>query len=80
VSYPFYGHDDGLVVTQPESGKFVERSMTHAELAAREPALQIAKDIYRHANFAGACYAEIWGLIAKAAQEAIDAERAVANP
>lgn len=75
--YPFYGHDDGLDITQPESGKFVERPMTPAELAARDPALAIAKDIYRHANYAGVCYAELWGLIAKAMQELLDERPAV---
>jgi hypothetical protein len=77
--YPFYGHDDGLVITQPKPGEFVERQMTQAELKAREPARQIALDIYRHANYAAVCYAEIWHLISIAAQEAIDAERIVAR-
>lgn len=70
--YPFYGHDKGLIITQPESGKFVERPMTVAELVAREPARKIAVDIYRHANLAGVCYAEIWHLIATAIQEGIE--------
>lgn len=65
-SYPYYGHDGGLVITQPEAGKFVERPMTAAELAAREPARKIAADIYRHANYAGVCYYEIWQTIAAA--------------
>lgn len=64
--YPYYGHDKGVVVTQPRSGEFEERPMTAGELAAREPALKIAKDIYRHANQAGVCYSEIWRLIADA--------------
>lgn len=64
--FNFYGHDAGLVITQPESGKFVERPMTRAELLAREPAHEISTDIYRHANFAGVCYHEIWELIASA--------------
>ena len=63
--YPFYGHDDGLVIDGPDTG-FAERPMTAAELAAREPALKIARDIYRHANQAGVCYAEIWRTIADA--------------
>lgn len=79
AKYPFYGHDDGLVVSQPESGKFVERPMTPAELAAREPAHQIAQDIYRHANYAGVCYAELWDIIAKAMQKLLD-ERAADEP
>lgn len=72
MQYPLYGHDDGLVVSQPESGKFVERPMTPAELAAREPARQIAQDIYRHANYAGVCYVELWDIIAKAMQKLLD--------
>lgn len=72
--FPFYGHDDGLVIDGPDTG-FAKRPMTQAELAAREPALQIAKDIYRHACHAGVCYHEIWGMIAAAAQKAIEAER-----
>lgn len=64
-NYPFYGHDDGLVIDGPDTG-FAERPMTAAELAAREPALKIARDIYRHANQAGVCYAEIWRTIADA--------------
>lgn len=71
--YPYHGHDEGLVVTQPESGKFVEQPMTPAELIARGPALRIAKDIYRHANYAGVCYYEFWQLISAAAQQAVDA-------
>lgn len=63
--YPFFGHDDGLVIDGPDTG-FAERPMTAAELAAREPALKIARDIYRHANQAGVCYAEIWRTIADA--------------
>lgn len=63
--YPFYGHDDGLVIDGPDTG-FAERPMTAAELAARAPALKIARDIYRHANQAGVCYAEIWRIIADA--------------
>jgi hypothetical protein len=43
--------------------------MTAAELAAREPALKIARDIYRHANQAGVCYAEIWRTIADAIEQ-----------
>lgn len=67
--YNYHGHDDGLVVTQPRSGQFEERPMTPAELAAREPARAIADDIYRHANYAGVCYHEIWETIAKAMHE-----------
>jgi hypothetical protein len=72
--YPFYGHDRGLDITQPRSGEFVERPMTFAELAARDAALEISRDIYRHANFAGVCYHEIWRVIAKAAAHAVDEE------
>lgn len=72
--YPFHGHDRGLDITQPQPGKFVERPMTFAELAARDAALEIAKDIYRHANFAGVCYHEIWQTISKAAARAVDEE------
>ena len=64
--YPYAMHDDGIVLTQPESGKFVETPMTLAQLAARDPAWTIAKDIYRHANQAGVCYYEIWRLISVA--------------
>jgi len=71
--YPYAEHDDGVVLTQPEPGKFHRRPMTTGELAAREPALKIAKDIYRHANQAGVCYFEFWRLIA----DAIDAARSV---
>lgn len=67
--YPYHRHDDGIVVTQPRPGEFEERPMTAGELAAREPALKIAKDIYRHANHAGVCYFEFWELIAKAIDE-----------
>jgi hypothetical protein len=66
--YPYHGHDEGLVVTQPRSGEFVSVPMTAAELAAREPARQIAADIYRHAHYAGVCYYELWQIIAKAMQ------------
>lgn len=45
--------------------------MTAGELAAREPALAIAKDIYRHANQAGVCYYEFWMLISKAIDETV---------
>jgi hypothetical protein len=65
MTYPFHGHDEGLVIDGPDTG-FARRPMTAAELAAREPALKIARDIYRHANQAGACYAEIWRTIADA--------------
>lgn len=64
--FPYAEHDNGVVLTQPRPGEFEKRPMSDAELAAREPALQIAKDIYRHANQAGVCYYEIWLLIAKA--------------
>ena len=74
--YPFYGHDDGLVIDGPDTG-FVERPMTAAELAAREPALKIARDIYRHANQAGVCYAEIWRIIADAFEQHAEALRLV---
>lgn len=67
MTYPFHGHDKGLVIDGPDTG-FAERRMTAAELAAREPALKIARDIYRHANFAGVCYVEIWRTIADAYQ------------
>lgn len=63
--YPYACHDDGIVLTQDADG-FHRRPMTEAELAARAPALAIAKDIYRHANQAGVCYVEIWRLIADA--------------
>lgn len=71
-TYPYYGHDRGVVVTQPRPGEFEERPMTGAERHARDAALAIAKDIYRHANYAGVCYHEIWELIAKAIQGALD--------
>lgn len=48
--------------------------MSAGELAAREPAIKIASDIYRHANQAGGCYYEIHSAIATA----IDAELAKA--
>lgn len=69
MSYPYAEHDNGVVLTQPRPGEFERRPMTAGELAAREPALKIAKDIYRHANQAGVCYYEFWRLIA----DAIDA-------
>lgn len=69
--YPYAEHDNGIVLTQPRPGEFEKRPMTPAELAAREPALKIAKDIYRHANQAGACYYEFWDLIAKAIESAL---------
>lgn len=72
----YYGHNRGVVVTQPKPCLFVERPMTPAELAARAPAAKIADDIYRLANYAGVCYIEIWELIAKAAQAAVNAEQA----
>lgn len=72
--YPFYGHDRGRDVTQPRSGEFVERPMTFAELEARDAALEIANDIYRHANYAGVCYHEIWRIISKAAARAVTKE------
>lgn len=72
--YPFYGHDRGLDITQPAPGKFVERPMTFAELAARDAALEISRDIYRHANYAGVCYHEIWQITAKAAARAVEEE------
>lgn len=74
-TYPFHGHDEGLVIDGPDTN-FARRPMTPAELAARDPALKIAKDIYRHANFAGVCYAEIWRTIADAFAQA-DNERRV---
>jgi hypothetical protein len=64
--YQYYGHDDGLVITQPESGKFVEVPMTEAELLAREAAHEIAGRIYEMANFAGVCYYTMWKIIAEA--------------
>lgn len=73
-TYPYAEHDNGVVLDQPEAGKFTRRPMTPAELAARDPALAIAKDIYRHAHNAGVCYIEIWGLIAKAIQGALDGQ------
>ena len=72
--YPFYGHDRGLDITQPQPGKFAERPMTFAELAARDAALEISRDIYRHANYAGVCYHEIWQIISKAAARAVNEE------
>jgi hypothetical protein len=63
--FPYAEHDNGIVLTQEADG-FHKRPMTPAELAAREPALAIAKDIYRHANQAGVCYYEFWLLISKA--------------
>jgi hypothetical protein len=75
IKYPYYGHDDGLVITQPRSGEFEKRAMTLGELAARTPALKITKDIYRHANQAGGCYMEIWELIAKAIDDTVAAAR-----
>ena len=72
--YPFYGHDRGLDITQPRSGEFVERPMTFAELAARDAALEISRDIYRHANYAGVCYIELWRIISKAAAHAVTEE------
>ena len=74
--FPYTGHDRGVVVEQPRSGEFTERPMTAAELAARDPALKIAKNIYRHANQAGVCYIEIWDLIAKAINAAQSGRRA----
>lgn len=68
----YYGHDRAMVVTQPTPGVFEERPMTTAERVAREPAAKIQDDIYRHANYAGACYHEIWELIAAAIQAGID--------
>lgn len=73
-TYPFHGHDDGLVIAGPDTG-FASRPMTPAELAARDTALSIARDIYRYANSAGVCYYEIWQLIAYAIQKELDAER-----
>lgn len=73
-TYPYYGHDAGVVVTQPRSGEFERRPMTTGELAARDPALKIAKDIYRHANQAGVCYFEFWRLIADAIERAAKPE------
>lgn len=75
-----YGHDRGLVITQPKAGQFVERPMTTAELAAREPAGKIQDDIHRHACYAGACYYELWALIAAAVQEGIDAALKETHP
>lgn len=74
--YPYADHDQGIVLTQPRCGEFERRPMTTAELLARDPALAIAKDIYRHANYAGVCYYEFWGLISKAIQAGIEAELA----
>lgn len=73
TKYPYAKHDDGIVLTQPEPGVFKDTPMTPAELAARDPALVIAKDIYRHANQAGVCYYELWLLISKAIQGVLDA-------
>jgi hypothetical protein len=67
----YYGHGRGLVVTQPEPGKFVERPMTPAELAARAPAWEIATKIFEIANYAGFAYIVAWGLIAPAIEKAI---------
>lgn len=65
--YPYTEHDDGIVLTRnATTDEFERRPMTPVELAAREPALAVAKDIYRHANQAGVCYYEIWLLIVKA--------------
>lgn len=69
--YPYAEHDEGIVLTQPRPGEFERRPMTTAELEAREPALKIAKDIYRHANQAGVCYFEFWKLIADAVDAGI---------
>lgn len=69
----YTGHDRGIVLLNDGGGNFSERPMTIAELAAREPAAKIQDAIFRHANQAGACYHEIWRLIADAAQVAIDA-------
>ena len=62
----YYGHGRGVVVTQPESGKFVERPMTTAELAAREPALKIADQIHELASRAAFAYIKAWEIIAPA--------------
>lgn len=80
--YNYTGHDRGVVVTNDGRGNFSERPMTTAEMVARETAHKISVDIYRHANYAGACYHEIWELIAKACQDAIDrsADSASGNP
>ena len=78
VKYPFHRHDDGLVVTQTRNSEFEERPMTPGELAAREPALKIANDIYRHANQAGVCYIEIWELIAKTIDDTVAQSEAAA--
>lgn len=64
----YTGHCRGVVVEQPEPGKFTETPMTPVELAARAPAAEIARDIYRHANQAGVCYYNIWRTIVKAMQ------------
>ncbi len=66
----FAGHDRGVVISQPRPGRFEERPMTSSELAAREPAMKIAADIYRHASQAGVCYYETWRLIAEAIDRA----------
>jgi ribosomal protein L37AE/L43A len=70
----FYGHSGGVMVSQPRPGIFEERPMTAGELAARDPAIKIASDIFRHANQAGGCYYEIHLTIASS----IDAELAKA--
>lgn len=70
--YPYTGHDRGVVVEQPEPGKFTERAMTDGELAARDVALKFATDIHRLACYPTPAYWEMWRAIA----DAIDAERA----
>lgn len=71
--YPYTEHDDGIVLDRDEADQFRRTPMTPAQLAAREPALAIAKDIYRHANQAGVCYYEFWLLISKTIQGVLDA-------
>lgn len=75
----YYGHGDGLVVTQPKSGRFVERPMTPGELAARAPAWEIATRIIEMANAAAFAYIVSWEFIAPAIDKAI-AEAVSAAP
>lgn len=70
--YPYAEHDNGIVLTQPRNGEFERKPMTLAQLLARDPALAIAKDIYRHAIRAGICYYDFWELISKAIQDGIE--------
>ena len=69
----YHGHGQGLVITQPESGKFIERPMTPAELAARKPALWIAEHIHKMACYAAFAYIMAWEQIAPAIDKALAA-------